>query len=137
MASSNMRGAKRQAHSEVNGELDEARTAAAASGEDEDETIRRSNAYLGSNNTIGSVHQRKWFLTLDKSNSGFVKSAGTGRWKRSSENERGRPGDWNSFYVRGRDHERSVVTGRLAADVMADEGVSMYKGRKMWQPILE
>ncbi|EME83383.1 uncharacterized protein MYCFIDRAFT_39253 [Pseudocercospora fijiensis CIRAD86] len=100
-----------------------------ASEDDENEVIRANNAYTGANNTIGSIHQRHWFLTLDRSNSGFTKPRSgpdAGRWI-------GR----DAFFVRGRDHERSVVTGRLADDVMADEGVEKFMGRKMWRPIME
>ncbi|KAF7188464.1 hypothetical protein HII31_10126 [Pseudocercospora fuligena] len=103
--------------------------AANASEDDENEVMRSNNAYTGASNTIGSIHQRHWFLTLDRSNSGFTKARSgpdAGRWV---------GGD--AFFVRGRDHERSVVTGRLADDVMADEGVEKFVGRKMWRPITE
>ncbi|KXT16631.1 hypothetical protein AC579_6668 [Pseudocercospora musae] len=103
--------------------------AANASEDDEDGVIRSNNAYTGANNTIGSIHQRHWFLTLDRSNSGFTKARSgpdAGRWIGS-----------DAFFVRGRDHERSIVTGRLADDVMADEGVEKFMRRKMWRPILE
>lgn len=121
-------------------ELDEANEAAVASGDEEDELIRATNAYPGAHNTIGSVHQRRWFLSLDKQNSGFVKSARTGRWKHpvSADTDGGnKSAGCEVFFVRGRDYERSVVTGRLAIDAMKDEGVKMYKGRKMWRPIME
>jgi len=119
------------------GEDDEAGTAAsvldtghdagiASEGEDDDATIRANNAYPGASNTIGSVHQRNWFLTLDRKNSGFHKGH-HGRWV----------GEWEPFFVRGRDVESSVVTGRLADDVMRDEGVEKFVGRKMWRPILK
>ncbi|KAK3117157.1 hypothetical protein LTR53_001736 [Teratosphaeriaceae sp. CCFEE 6253] len=96
-----------------------------------DSLIRATNAYPGANNTIGSVHQRHWFLTLDRKRSGFLKArkggSSEGRWV----------GPWEPFYVRGREVERSVVTGRLADEVMADEGVEGFAGRKMWRPIIE
>ena len=114
-------------------ESGEAQGASTASGGEEDEMIRANNAYPGSHNTIGSIHQRKWFMSLDKQNSGFTKSSGTGRWTRSEI----QPGGWDAFFVKGRDYERSIVTGRLAADVMKDEKIEMYKGRKMWRPIME
>jgi hypothetical protein len=41
------------------------------------------------------------------------------------------------FYVRGVEYERSVVTGRLASQVLRDEGVVGYVGRKGWQAILK
>jgi len=94
--------------------------------EGEDATIRANNAYPGATNTIRSIHQRHWFLSLDRKNSGFRKRR-NGRWE----------GGWESFFVKGRDEERSVVTGRLADDVMSDEGVERFVGRKMWRPILE
>jgi hypothetical protein len=34
--------------------------------------------------------------------------------------------------VRGRDYERSIVTGRLARDVESDEGVEGFVGRGGW-----
>lgn len=99
--------------------------AALASEDEEDATIRTNNAYTGATNSIGSVHQRHWFLTLDRRNSGFRKTPS------------GWEGPWEPFYVRGRDVERSIITGRGADEVMADEGVSKFVGRKMWRPILE
>lgn len=101
-----------------------------ASEDEEDAAIRENNAYTGSSNTIGSVHQRHWFLTLDRSSSGLSKvrnGPDAGRWV----------GKWEPFFVYGRDFERSVVTGRLADDIMADEGVEKFIGRKMWRPITE
>ena len=97
-----------------------------ASDDDEDATIRENNSYPGANNTIGSIHQRNWFLSLDRRRSGFTKTT-NGGWVGPSE----------PFFVYGRDHERSVVTGRTADDVMQDEGVEKFVGRKMWRPILE
>lgn len=104
--------------------------AVASEGEDEDAAIRANNAYPGAANTIGSIHQRHWFLTLDRRNSGFHKAQSgpdRGRWV----------GSWEPFFVCGRDVERSVVTGRLADDVMADEGVEEFVGRKLWRPVME
>lgn len=34
------------------------------------------------------------------------------------------------FMVRGREYERSVVTGRLAREVESDEGVAEFVGRR-------
>lgn len=121
-------------------ELGNPDAATLASGDEEDAAIRQNNAYHGSSNTIGSVHQRRWLMTLDKQNSGFIKSPTTGKWTRSVTaglDSRVQTLGWDSFNVKGKEHERSVVTGRLAAEVMEDEGVKMYKGRKMWRPILE
>jgi hypothetical protein len=95
---------------------------------DEDLSTRLSNAYPGSDNSIGSIHQRKWFLMLDRRNSGFVSTGKTasGMWERDGE------AGFEAFHVRGRDFERSVVTGRLARDVESDEGVEGYVGRGGW-----
>lgn len=102
-------------------------TALASEPETEDSVIRANNAYTGATNSIGSVHQRHWFLTLDRRNSGFRKDAATGRWE----------GPCEPFFVRGRDVERSVLTGRNADEVMKDEGVEKFVGRKMWRAIVE
>lgn len=109
----------------------------------EDEEVRRTNAYVGAVNTIGSVHQRKWFLSLEREACGFVKTKRDGRvwWERKDEQgKRTEDGDENRlkwpFYVRGPEYERSVVTGRLGKDVLKDEGVEGYVGRKGWRPIL-
>lgn len=111
----------------------------------EDEEVRRTNAYTGAVNTIGSVHQRKWFLSLDRETCGFVRTKKEGRvwWERKAghhdDMSRGEEASdrlkW-PFYVRGPEHERSVVTGRLGADLLRDEGVVGYIGRKGWRPIL-
>jgi hypothetical protein len=95
---------------------------------DEDTQTRATNAYPGSTNSIGSIHQRHWFLQLYRQNSGFAldKSAGgKGNWVEGFE----------PFLVRGRDHERSVVTGRLAREVESDEGVEGFVGRGGWTGI--
>lgn len=99
---------------------------------DEDAQTRATNAYPGSQNTIGSVHQRHWSLQLDRQNSGFVldrseSSGSKGTWVRGRDG-----GGFEAFIVRGRDHERSVVTGRLAKEVESDEGVEGYVGRAGW-----
>lgn len=103
-------------------------SARASDDEELDESIRVNNAYPGADNTIGSVHQRYWFVTLDKLNSGLCRETDRrGLWS----------GSWKPFIVRGRDHERSIITGRLADEVMADDGVTGFVGRKMWRPIVE
>ncbi len=38
----------------------------------ENELIRLTNAYPGTTNTLSSIHQRRWFLSIDRHNSGFV-----------------------------------------------------------------
>ncbi|KAJ0115835.1 hypothetical protein J7T55_004004 [Diaporthe amygdali] len=111
----------------------------------EDAEVRRTNAYPGAANTIGSVHQRKWFLSLDREACGFAKMKKEGRvwWERQdTADEDGLGSDqaqgrfrW-PFYVRGPDLERSIVTGRLGAEILRDEGVVGYVGRKGWKPIL-
>jgi hypothetical protein len=110
----------------------------------EDEQVRRTNAYPGAENTIGSVHQRRWFLTLDRPGSGFVKRKVNGKntWvmdettrtpkEAGEENRLGWP-----FVIRGSEFERSVVTGRLGNDVLRDEGVADFKGRKGWKAITD
>ncbi|OIW24111.1 hypothetical protein CONLIGDRAFT_564437, partial [Coniochaeta ligniaria NRRL 30616] len=108
----------------------------------EDEMVRKTNAYPGADNTIGSVHQRRWFLSLDRSGSGFVKQRQKGKitWvkdvgKAPEEEEDNR---WTfPFYVRGSEHERSVVTGRLGDEILRDEGVTDFVHRKGWRPILD
>ncbi|EGR47299.1 uncharacterized protein TRIREDRAFT_64757, partial [Trichoderma reesei QM6a] len=100
--------------------------------------IRLTNAYRGASNTIGSVYQRKWYLSLDRRASGFTE-------KRRRGGHRGPlldPQPASSrlsypFYVRGPQFERSVVTGRLAEDVLRDEGVTGFVPRKGWMPVLK
>lgn len=41
------------------------------------------------------------------------------------------------FYVMGREIERSVLTGRTADEVMADEGVEGFVERKGWRAVTE
>jgi len=111
--------------------------------EEEDAQMRRTNAYPGATNTIGSVHQRSWHLSLDKASSGFVRGGeeggGTGkRWVRKVEGGgMGRERGFEAFYVRGREVERSVVTGRGAGEVCADEGVVGFVWRRGWRAVLE
>ena len=117
----------------------QAANASEAEYEGQYEQIRANNAYPGSANTIGSIHQRQWFLTLDRPLSGFVKATSgpdKGRWVRTRRVDDTLQG-FETFFVKGRDEERSVVTGRLADEIMADESVKGYAGRKMWRPITE
>lgn len=99
---------------------------------EEDALTRAQNAYPGSTNSIGSVHQRRWFALLDRTSSGFEKSGG--KWVRRLLTD-GEMGGFDAFVVRGRDHERSVVTGRLAREVESDEGCVGYLGRGGWKSI--
>ena len=106
--------------------------------EQEDEEVRRTNAYPGAGNTINSIHQRTWYLYLDRHSSGFAArrdSTSKKVWKRRWED--GRLGGFDPFFVTGRDVETSVVTGRLADEVMHDEGVHRYVGRKGWRAVTE
>ena len=114
-------------------------------GEKKDEQIRLSNAYPGADNSVGSIHQRRWFLSMDRTESGFSQcydSDGSKRWKRVGKideragTERGERDD-GGFVVLGRDIETSVVTGRTADDVMRDEGVEGFIGRKGWRAVIE
>ncbi|KAH8899382.1 hypothetical protein GQ53DRAFT_741506 [Thozetella sp. PMI_491] len=111
----------------------------------EDDEIRRTNAYTGASNTIASVYQRRWYLSLDRSAAGFVKMRKQGGtvWEMgdgcselpgSAEENDSRLN--YPFYVKGPEHERSVVTGRLGQEILRDEGVSDYAGRKGWCPVL-
>ncbi|KAI1384113.1 DNA polymerase ligase-domain-containing protein [Hypoxylon trugodes] len=117
----------------------------------EDEQVRHTNAYVGASNTIGSVHKRRWYLSLDREACGFAKSRVGGRsmWERvkrafdeakdeiEDEVASGKNRLTFPFYVRGVDVERSVVTGRTGAEVLSDEGVVGYVGRKGWRPVLK
>lgn len=126
----------------------------------EDEHVRLTNAYPGAENTIGSVHQRRWYLSLDRQACGFIKRGTEGRseWEldqgrdsNDDDRERADPSiitdaedsaDVGSdrlsfpFYVSGADHERSVVTGRRGADILRDEDVHNFVPRKGWTPVL-
>lgn len=97
---------------------------------EEDASTRTNNAYLGSTNSIGSIHQRRWFMSLDRQSSGFVvnkSGAEKGTWTRGEDG-----GGFEPFYVVGKEVERSVVTGRLAREVESDEGVVGFVGRTGW-----
>ena len=110
--------------------------------EQEDEEVRLTNAYPGATNNIGSIHQRRWYLSMDRYASGFspmpVESGSKGgrkMWTRRRDRERLL--GFDPFIIKGREVERSVVTGRTADDVMADEGVQGFVGRKGWRPVTE
>ncbi|KAL8756703.1 MAG: hypothetical protein Q9199_002749 [Rusavskia elegans] len=105
-----------------------------------DEQIRLSNAYPGATNSIHSIHQRRWYLSIDRHGSGFtpfVDGDGVRRWVRRRDEDGDGLLGFEPFFVRGRDHERSVVTGRTAEEVMGDEGVEGFEGRKGWRAVLE
>ncbi|KAL9628996.1 MAG: hypothetical protein Q9204_005531 [Flavoplaca sp. TL-2023a] len=107
--------------------------------EQEDEQVRLTNAYPGATNSINSIHQRRWYLSMDRHASGFMPltdSDGAREWVRRQD-ENGKLLGFEPFFVRGRDHERSVVTGRTADDVMEDEGVEGFTGRKGWRAMVE
>ncbi|KAJ9498152.1 hypothetical protein H2202_006303 [Exophiala xenobiotica] len=175
--------------------------------EDEEVQIRLNNAYPGATNSINSIHQRKWFLSLEREACGFRPTNriefGRRVWERprprtptpartrtrtfpssssspspsSNGNGNGNGngltlgpggqgkvhaqdqgqvqvqvqvqghlgegegevhlGGFPSFYVRGRDFETSVLTGRLAADVARDEGLVNYKPRGGWTAVTD
>lgn len=106
--------------------------------EQEDEEVRLTNAYPGATNTIGSIHQRRWYLSMDRYASGFgpcYSKGGTKVWTRRSEGQRLQ--GFEPFFVMGRELERSVVTGRTADELMGDEEVQDFVGRKGWRPVTE
>ncbi|KAI9743587.1 MAG: hypothetical protein M1818_002902 [Claussenomyces sp. TS43310] len=105
--------------------------------EQEDEQVRRTNAYPGATNSIHSIHQRRWFLSMDRPASGFYPaSRHPMRWARRRDTG-GEMLGFEPFVVSGRDGETSVVTGRTADEVMADDGVVGYVGRKGWRAVTE
>jgi len=112
--------------------------------EQEDEEVRRTNAYPGATNSINSIHQRRWYLSMDRYSSGFQplrkgkasdSNSSRREWIRRQENNQLL--GFDPFFVRGREVERSVVTGRAADEVMADEGVEGFVGRKGWRAVME
>lgn len=122
--------------------------AAAVASDDEDEMIRANNAYPGATNDIGSIHQRRWYLSIDrkacgfekqtaKSASGFISTVWVRKTSDSSPVDSGVGAalGFERFVVGGRDTERSVVTGRLGSEILADEGVVGYVPRGLWRPI--
>lgn len=118
---------------------DDDAVAGASDDEAEDATIRATNAYTGATNSVGSVHQRHWFLTLDKNSSGFErkdKKWVPARAVTGDDGERKLRG-FEPFFVMGADVEESVVTGRTSAEVMTDEDVEGFMLRKMWRAVTE
>jgi len=138
-------------------EKEEGQNSASASDEEDlDEMVRNTNAYPGATNSVGSIHQRRWFLSLDRVNSGFGcatdPKGGSRKWVRRKRKETeytssdlGSPdgdGDrsflgFEPFYVRGPAVERSVVTGRTGGEVLAHEDVEGFVPRKGWRAVLE
>ncbi len=107
-----------------------------------DEMVRKSNAYPGAENSIGSIHQRRWYLSMDRYASGFRplpvdKASKGGRREWGRREEEGKLLGFEPFYVMGREVERSVLTGRTADDVMDDEGVEGFVGRKGWKAVTD
>jgi hypothetical protein len=127
----------------------------------EDAQIRRTNAYPGATNTIGSVHQRRWYISMDRVASGLVKrkrpvDGGRGLWQvkgkeveqswgqedtkttRALNEYSGREKNWRltyPFYVLGPDIERSIITGRRGEDILRDEGVTGFVRRLGWKAV--
>jgi hypothetical protein len=112
---------------------------ASHSDDDVDITIQKNNAYPGSFNTIGSIHQRRWYLSMDRDSSGFEPVENGNKRKRKTwvckPGKQGTLG-FEPFYVRGPEVERSVVTGRLGSDVLSDEHVQGFRPRGKWRPVL-
>lgn len=109
---------------------------------EKDEEVRRTNAYPGADNSIGSIHQRRWYLSMDRYASGFrpmpIEKAGNGgrrQWERRREG--GRLLGFEPFYVMGKEVESSLITGRKADEIMDDEGVEGFVGRKGWRAVVE
>lgn len=112
-----------------------------------DNEIRANNAYPGATNIIGSIHQRRWFLSLDRLNSGFIceiskddseRTKKKRKWvrRREQNNQGERLSGFEPFYVRGPDFEKSIVTGRLAGDILSDEGVEGFVRRRGWRAVI-
>ena len=106
--------------------------------EQEDKKIRATNAYPGATNSVNSIHQRTWYLSMDRRASGFaLRKDKTGRREWVSIQDQAILSSTKPFLVRGKELERSVITGRLAEEIMVDENVKGYLGRKGWRPVLE
>lgn len=115
---------------------------------EQDGEVRRTNEYPGARNSIGSVYQRKWFVSLDREASGFVRQRRRGRvvWEPADDGQQGVPAQnagadegrlTYPFFVRGPNVERSLVTGRLGAEVLRDDGVEGFVSRKGWRAVLK
>lgn len=119
---------------------------------EEDDQTRLTNAYPGATNSINSVHQRKWYLSLDRAACGFRATSkiefGRRLWERperrasrdggtSERSDEERLGGFPAFHVLGREVETSVVTGRTAAEVARDGGLVGYRPRGGWRAVVE
>ncbi|KAL6904727.1 DNA polymerase ligase domain-containing protein [Trichoderma evansii] len=121
---------------------------------EEDAQVRLTNAYIGASNTIGSVYQRRWYLSLDRRACGFTEKKRHGRsvWElhplgsptptapKDPSESAVEPTSCRlsfPFYVRGPQFEQSVVTGRLGEQVLRDEGVTTFVPRKGWIPVMK
>lgn len=71
---------------------------------EDEKRIRVTNAYPGADNTIGSIHQRRWFITLDRTNSGFIRDVRNKLWKRRILPD-GEVLGFEPFFVRGSEFE--------------------------------
>ncbi|KAJ5543289.1 hypothetical protein N7535_005717 [Penicillium sp. DV-2018c] len=127
--------ASSEPHSESTKPVDEAYTA--------EIEIQKNNAYPGSSNTIGSIHQRRWYLSLDRESSGFEptilnnnQQSRIGQKQKRSWTRNAVGGGFEPFYVHGPDAERSVITARLGRDVLDDESVEEFVPRRGWRPVL-
>ncbi|KAK8184239.1 DNA polymerase ligase-domain-containing protein [Phyllosticta citribraziliensis] len=100
--------------------------------DDEAAAIRATNAYTGATNSIGSVHSRQWFVSMNKQLCGTASHLAS-----RDRRDDGRENATATFLVCGPAVERSVVTGRLAADVVADEGVVGFVPRSGWRAIVD
>ena len=65
-----------------------------------------------------------------------TKKSAAGTMKSKCDNG-GRPTGFEPFHVLGRDVERSIITGRLARDILLDEGVEGYIPRGRWRGVTE
>lgn len=61
---------------------------------------------------------------------------GTTTWRRGGADGDGRERQ-GGFVVRGREVERSVVTGRTGEEVLRDEGVEGFVGRGGWRGVVD
>ncbi|KAM0262904.1 hypothetical protein ACHAQJ_001497 [Trichoderma viride] len=119
---------------------------------EDDAQVRLTNAYHGASNTIGSIYQRRWYLSLDRRASGFAEKKRHGRsvWeplppeppttRQDASDPEGEPESHRlsfPFYVRGPQFEQSVVTGRLGENILRDEGVTTFVPRKGWTPVMK
>lgn len=137
------------AHCEAKAKSEETESeiATVVASDEEDEVVRVNNAYPGAINDAGAVHQRRWYLSIDREASGFVKTAKQSKsgfletsWSRNIDERLangyvGKPSGFERFIVGGRDVERSVVTGMLPSDILpvsAGRGLmSCHPGTRM------